>query len=64
MTREQLNKVTKEQLEAINGIGHATADKIVNYREEHGNYSDFRDLRKVDGIKEAIIHRLEQEDLK
>lgn len=64
MTRDQLNRITKEQLEAIDGIGHATAEKIVNYREEHGKYDDFNELKKVDGIKEAIIHRLQDEDLK
>jgi len=62
MTRDQLNRATKEQLEAINGIGHATAEKIVNYREEHGKYDSFEELKKVDGIKEAIIHRLQEEE--
>lgn len=49
-------------MEAINGIGHATAEKIVNYREEHGKYDNFEELKKVDGIKEAIIHRLQEEE--
>ena len=62
MTRDQLNKATKEQLEAIIGIGPATAEKIVNYREEHGKYDSFEKLKKVDGIKEAIIHRLQEEE--
>jgi competence protein ComEA len=62
MTRDQLNKATKEQLEAIIGIGPATAEKIVNYREEHGKYDSFEELKKVDGIKEAIIHRLQEEE--
>ncbi len=61
MTRDQLNKATREQLEAINGIGPATAEKIVNYREEHGKYDNFDELKKVDGIKESIIHRLQEE---
>lgn len=64
MTRDQLNKATKEQLEAINGIGHQTAEKIVNYREEHGKYDSFDELKKVDGIKEAIIHKLQDEEFK
>ena len=62
MTRDQLNKATKEQLEAIIGIGPATAEKIVNYREEHGKYDSFEELKKVGGIKEAIIHRLQEEE--
>lgn len=62
MTRDQLNKATKEQLEAIIGIGPATAEKIVNYREEHGKYDSFEELKKVDGIKESIIHRLQEEE--
>lgn len=61
MTRDQLNKATKQQLENIIGIGHATAEKIVNYRDEHGRYENFDDLKKVDGIKEAIIQRLQDE---
>ncbi|HVT13418.1 MAG TPA: helix-hairpin-helix domain-containing protein [Fimbriimonadaceae bacterium] len=45
-----LNAATAQQLEAIPGIGPATAQKIVEYRQEHGGFASVDDLLAVKGI--------------
>ena len=46
-----LNKATAEELEALPGIGEATAGKILAYRKEHG-FTMVEELMLVDGIGE------------
>ena len=45
-----VNTATLAELDAVNGIGAATAKKIIAYREAHGP------LRSIDDLKAAEIH--------
>lgn len=45
-----LNKAAISQLEGILGISHQIAKGIVTYREKHGLYRDFSDLKNVPEI--------------
>jgi competence protein ComEA len=45
-----LNSATLEQLETLDGVGPATAQKIVAYRTEHGGFRSVDDLASVPGI--------------
>ncbi len=45
-----LNKAAISQLESILGISHQIAKGIVSYREKHGLYQDFSDLKNVPEI--------------
>lgn len=45
-----INKATAQELQNINGVGPALAEKIVAYREENGKFSTIEDLKNVSGI--------------
>lgn len=48
-----INKATKEQLCELQGIGESTADKIITYRKENGNFKQVEDIKNVPGIGDA-----------
>jgi competence protein ComEA len=54
----QLSVATAEQLDALPGIGPATAAKIVAYRQEHGPFHAVDDLAGVSGIGPAKLAAL------
>ena len=45
-----LNNATVDQLDELDGIGPATAQKILDYRKEHGGFGSVEDLKQVSGI--------------
>jgi competence protein ComEA len=45
-----LNAATAEQLETLDGVGPATAAKILDYRRTHGGFRSVDDLDEVSGI--------------
>jgi competence protein ComEA len=45
-----LGSATLEQLETLDGVGPATAQKILAYRTEHGGFRSVDDLASVPGI--------------
>jgi competence protein ComEA len=45
-----LNSATAAQLDTLDGVGPATAQKILDYRREHGGFSSIDDLGEVPGI--------------
>jgi competence protein ComEA len=53
-----LNTATAEQLEALPGIGPATAQAIVSDREAHGSFGSVDDLDRVRGIGAAKLAQL------
>lgn len=50
-----LNTATVDQLDALPGVGPATARAIVDYRAEHGRFSQVQELLDVRGIGEAKL---------
>ncbi len=55
-----INKASKEELTALPGIGNATAEKIVKFREEHGGFKTLEDIMKVSGIKDKLFSRIRE----
>lgn len=53
-----INTATKDQLKTLSGIGDSTADKIIKYREENGNFSNIEDIKKVSGIGESKYNKI------
>jgi len=45
-----LNNATVDQLDELDGIGPATAQKILDYRKQHGGFGSVDDLKQVSGI--------------
>jgi competence protein ComEA len=45
-----LNSATAEQLDTLDGVGPSTAEKILQYRTEHGGFRSVDDLGQIPGI--------------
>ena len=45
-----INTATIEQLDELPGVGEATANKIVNHREENGEFKSIEEIKNVNGI--------------
>lgn len=45
-----LNSATAEQLDTLDGVGPATAQKILQYRVQHGGFRSIDDLAQIPGI--------------
>ena len=53
-----LGSATAEQLDQIEGIGPVTAQKIIEFRDQHGGLSSIEQLDQVDGIGPSTMQTL------
>ncbi len=53
-----LNKATVEQLKAHPYIAYAVANAIVQYRNEHGEFSSVTDIRKIGAIDATLFTKI------
>jgi competence protein ComEA len=55
-----LNTATLEQLDGLPGVGPVTAQKILDYRQEHGAFGSVDELDAVSGIGPARLEQLRE----
>lgn len=53
-----INEASKEELMTLTGIGEGKAVKIIEYREENGEFEKIEDLMNVSGIGESIYKKI------
>lgn len=53
-----INTADAELLCTLNGVGEKTAEAIINYRMEHGNFGVIEDLMNVRGIGEKTFAKI------
>ena len=56
-----LNTATLEQLDTLSGVGPATAQKILDAREERGGFGSIEELGEIPGIGDARLATLREE---
>jgi competence protein ComEA len=57
-TPVNLNTATAAQLETLPGVGPATAQRILEYRQKSGGFKKIEELMNVRGIGEASFLKL------
>ncbi len=55
-----INRASRQELTALPGIGESTADKIVRYRDEHGDFKSIEEIMNVSGIKDKLFSRIKE----
>ncbi len=53
-----INDANNEQLQQLNGIGVVTADSIISYREENGEFQNIDEIMNVSGIGPATFDKI------
>lgn len=53
-----LNAATLDQLDGLDGIGPVLAQRILDWRTEHGRFSAVDELGEVEGIGDKLLDRL------
>ena len=53
-----INQADSSTLQEIPGVGPATADKIIQYREDNGRFQTIEDIKNVSGIGDKTFEKM------
>jgi len=53
-----INRAEKEEFMALPGIGDVLAERIIVYRQEHGDFSCVEDLLNVEGVGKKRLEEI------
>jgi len=53
-----INTADAVKLQELDGVGPATAEKIIDYREQNGRFSSIEDIKNVSGIGEKTFEKM------
>lgn len=56
-----INTADSESLQTLNGIGPATAQKIIDYRTDNGRFKSTEDIKNVSGIGDKTFEKLKDD---
>ena len=56
-----INKAGSEELQTLHGIGPALAERVLQYREEHGKFEKPEDLANVRGIGASKLEKIKSQ---
>lgn len=60
-TPVNINTADAEELQQLAGIGPALAQRVISYREEHGDFGSAEELAAVSGIGPAVLESIVDE---
>lgn len=55
-----INTANKEELDTLPGIGEATADKIIEYRNKNGRFKTKEEIKEVSGIGDSKYEKIKE----
>ena len=53
-----INTASAEELMMLDGIGEALAERIIDYRDEHGDFESVWDIVNVSGISRNMFNKI------
>lgn len=56
-----INSATVEEFQQVKGIGKVTAERIVQYRDDHGPFIKVEDLIEVKGIGSKTLAKIQDQ---
>lgn len=53
-----INTASSEELRLLKGVGASVAERIIEYRETHGGFSNIEEIMNVKGIGEKVFEEI------
>lgn len=60
-SRININTAGSEELQMLDGVGPATAQKIIDYREANGSFKNIEDIKNVSGIGDKTFDKFKDD---